>query len=80
MIFSLSRKIEIQKLLGGKSMNSQMNTAMKAVGMSLAVGGAVAMVGSAMKGNSTKRKAKKAAKKAVNTFTNLVDNMQYMMK
>ena len=61
-------------------MNSQMNTAMKAVGMSLAVGGAVAMVGSAMKGKSTKRKAKKAAKKAVNTFTNLVDNMQYMMK
>lgn len=61
-------------------MNTQMSSAMKAVGLSLAVGGAMAMVGSAVKGGSTKRKAKKVAKKAANTFSNLVDNMQYMVK
>ena len=61
-------------------MQTQMQSAAKAVGVSLAVGGAVAMVGAAMRGNSAKRKAKQVAKKAANTIGGLVDNMQYMMK
>ena len=61
-------------------MQTQMQSDAKAVGISLAVGGAVAMVGAAMRGSSTKRKARKVAKKAANTIGGLVDNMQYMMK
>ena len=61
-------------------MQTQMQSAAKAVGISLAVGGAVAMGGAAMRGSSTKRKARKVAKKAANTIGGLVANMQYMMK
>ena len=61
-------------------MHTQLQSAAKAVGLSLAVGGAVAMVGAAMRGSSTNRKARKVAKKAANTIGGLVDNMQYMMK
>ena len=60
-------------------MQTQMQSAAKAVGVSLALG-AVAMVGAAMRGSSTKRKARKVAKKAANTIGGIVDNMQYMMK
>lgn len=60
-------------------MNNQTNSAMKAIGISLAVGTAVAMVGSAAKKNSAKKKAKKVAKKAVNSFSSIVDNMQGMV-
>lgn len=61
-------------------MQSQMQSAAKAVGMSLAVGGAVAMVGAAVRGGSAKRKARRVAKKAANTIGGIVSNMQYMMK
>lgn len=61
-------------------MQTQMQSAAKAVGISLAVGGAVAMVGATMHSSSAKRKARKVAKKAANTIGGFVDNMQYMMK
>ncbi|MEG0545870.1 MAG: hypothetical protein RR914_04510 [Oscillospiraceae bacterium] len=56
------------------------NTALKAVGASLAIGSAVAVVSAAMGNNSMKRKTKKTIANAANTFTNFVDNMQSMMK
>ena len=52
-----------------------MNSAMKTVGVSLAVGTAAAA-----KSSSRKRKMKKAAKKAANTINTIVDNMQDMIK
>lgn len=51
---------------------------MKAVGASLALGAAAAMIGSVMNDDPMKN-MKKTAKKAVNTFSNMVENMQSMM-
>ena len=56
----------------------QTEKTMKAVGASLALGAAVAMAGSAMNDNPM-RNVKKTAKKAINTFSNIVENMQSMM-
>lgn len=61
-------------------MQTPMSSTAKAVGLSLAVGSAVAMVGAARHGSRAKRKAKKAVKKAANTIGGIVDQMQYMMK
>ena len=57
-----------------------MNSAMKTVGVSLAVGTAAAGILNAAKSSSRKRKMKKAAKKAANTINTIVDNMQDMIK
>jgi len=59
-------------------MKKQTEKTMKAVGASLALGAAAAMIGSAMNDDPMKG-MKKTAKKAMNTFSNIVDNMQSMM-
>lgn len=59
-------------------MRKQTEKTMKAVGASLALGAAVAMAGSAMNDNPMGN-MKKTAKKAMNTFSNIVENMQSMM-
>ncbi|GEM_PF-1659016 len=59
-------------------MKKQTEKTMKAVGASLALGAAAAMIGSAMNDDPMKN-MKKTAKKAMNTFSNIVDNMQSMM-
>ena len=61
-------------------MNSNMNSAMKTVGVSLAVGTAAAGMSTPPLSSSRKRKMKKAAKKAANTINTIVDNMQDMIK
>ena len=75
-------------------MNNNMNSAMKTVGVSLAVGTAPWYTSILMYGAFTlvvllvcivikaivKRKMKKAAKKAANTINTIVDNMQDMIK
>lgn len=52
---------------------------MKALGISLAAGTAMALMGSTMMSSSAKKSTKKMAKKAVNTFSDIVDSMQSMM-
>ena len=59
-------------------MKKQTEKTMKAVGASLALGAAAAMIGSVMNDEPMKN-MKKTAKKAVNTFSNMVENMQSMM-
>lgn len=59
-------------------MKKQTEKTMKAVGASLALGTAAAMIGSVMNDDPMKN-MKKTAKKAVNTFSNMVENMQSMM-
>lgn len=61
-------------------MKQSMTSAAKAVGVSLAVGSAAAMVGTAMKNTSTKRKMKKAAKKAANVVNSFMDGLQSSLK
>ena len=61
-------------------MNNTLTSAMKTVGVSLAVGTAAAVMSTAAKSSSRKRKMKKAAKKAANTINTIVDNMQDMIK
>lgn len=56
------------------------NTTMKAIGAGMLAGTAALAITSAMSNNSTKKKMKKTAKKAVDTFSNVVDNMNTMMK
>ncbi len=56
------------------------NTTMKAIGAGMLAGTAALAMTSAMSNNSTKKKMKKTAKKAVDTFSNVVDNMNTMMK
>ena len=60
-------------------MNGKMST-MKGVGLGLAIGGATAMVGRSMMGNSSKRKIKRNAKQAVQTMTDMVNSAQKMVK
>ena len=57
-----------------------MNSAMKTVGVGFAGGPAPAVMSTAAKSSSRKRKMKKAAKKAANTINTIVDNMQDMIK
>ncbi len=56
------------------------NTTMKAIGAGMLAGTAALAMTSAMSNSSTKKKMKKTAKKAVDTFSNVVDNMNTMMK
>lgn len=56
------------------------NNMYKMLGAGLLAGTAALAVTGAVNKNSTKRKMKKTAKKAVDTFSNVVDNMNHMMK
>lgn len=56
------------------------NTMYKTVGAGLLAGTAALALTNAVSRNSTKRKMKKVTKKAVNTLSNVVDNMNHMMK
>lgn len=61
-------------------MNKKTMTVTKTVGTIMAVGGAAAMIGSAMmNGNSTKRQMKKTAGKAMKTINGVLDGIQSMM-
>lgn len=52
----------------------------KTVGTIMAVGGAAAMIGSAMmSNNSTKKQMKKTADKAMKTINGVLDGIQSMM-
>ena len=55
------------------------NSTMKALGISLAAGTAMALMGSTMMNRSARKSTKKLAKKAVNTFSDIVDSMQSLM-
>lgn len=61
-------------------MNGKNMSALKGVTLGLAIGGATAMVGKSMMGNSSKRKIKKGAKEAMKTMTDVVNSAQKMMK
>lgn len=61
-------------------MKADMTMAMKAVGVSLAVGTAAAMAVGAVKGGSTKRKARRVAKKAINTMDGVLNTVQHFTK
>ncbi len=56
------------------------NTTMKAIGAGMLAGTAALAMTTAMSNSSTKKKMKKTAKKAVNTFSDMVDNMNTIMK
>lgn len=56
------------------------NTMYKALGAGVLAGTAALAMTNVISNNSTKKKMKKTAKKAVNTFSNVVDNMNSMMK
>lgn len=61
-------------------MNKKVMTATKTIGAVMAVGGAAAMIGSAMSGkNSTKKQIKKTAGKAMKTINSVLDSVQDMM-
>lgn len=60
-------------------MNKKASTAAKAIGAMMAVGGAAAMIGSAMSNNSTKKQMKKTAGKAMKTINGVLDGIQGMM-
>ena len=61
-------------------MNKKVMTATKAIGAVMAVGGAAAMIGSAMgTKNSTKKQIKKTANKAMKTIGEMLDRIQGMM-
>lgn len=61
-------------------MNKKTMTATKTIGAIMAVGGAAAMIGSAVMTNgSTKRQMKKTANKAIKTIGDVLDGIQGMM-
>ncbi len=61
-------------------MNKKMMTATKTIGAIMAVGGAAAMIGSAMTTNkSTKKQIKKTADKTMKTINGVLDSIQSMM-
>ena len=61
-------------------MNKKTMTATKTIGAIMAVGGAAAMIGSAVMTNgSTKRQMKKTANKAIKTIGDVLDGIQSMM-
>lgn len=61
-------------------MNKKTMNATKTIGAIMAVGGAAAMIGSAVIGNgSTKRQMKKTANKAMKTISDVIDGIQSMM-
>lgn len=59
--------------------NQKMNIA-KTMAVGMAIGGAMAAVGSTMMKPSTGKKMKRATNKAMKTVGNLIDNASYMMK
>ncbi len=60
-------------------MNKKTMNITKTVGAIMAVGGAAAMLGSAMTTNTTKKQIKKTADKAIKTVNNVLDGIQSMM-
>lgn len=61
-------------------MNKKTMSVTKTVGTIMAVGGAAAMIGSAMmSNNSTKKQMKKTADKAMKTINGVLDGIQSMM-
>lgn len=61
-------------------MNKKTMNATKAIGAVMAVGGAAAVIGSAMSNkNSTKKQIKKTADKAMKTINGVLDGIQGMM-
>ena len=65
---------------GMSIMNKKTMNATKTIGAIMAVGGAAAMIGSAVIGNgSTKRQMKKTANKAMKTINDVIDGIQSMM-
>ena len=61
-------------------MNKKTMTVTKTVGTIMAVGGAAAMIGSAiMNNNSTSKQMKKTAGKAIKTINGVLDGIQSMM-
>ncbi len=61
-------------------MNNKTMTATKTIGVIMAVGGAAAMLGTAMMNkNSTKKQMKKTANKAMKTINGVLDGIQSMM-
>lgn len=61
-------------------MNKKTASVTKTIGAIMAVGGAAAMIGSAMSGGmSSKKQLKKTADKAVKTISGIMDSMQSMM-
>ena len=67
-----------KNLKGEEKMNN--NTMYKALGAGVLAGTAALAMTNAMSKNATKKKMKKTAKKAVNTFSDVVENMNSMMK
>ena len=59
-------------------MKVQSSSIAKGMAIGLAVGGATAMIGSAMMNKPTRKKAKKNAARAMKTVGNIVDNMSSM--
>lgn len=61
-------------------MNKKTMNVTKAIGAVMAVGGAAAMIGSAMGSkNSTKKQIRKTADKAMKTINGVLDGIQSMM-
>lgn len=61
-------------------MNRKTMSVTKTIGTIMAVGGAAAMIGSAMMSNtSTKKQMKKTADKAMKTINGVLDGIQSMM-
>ncbi|MCL2509315.1 MAG: hypothetical protein FWF05_09085 [Oscillospiraceae bacterium] len=62
---------------------SRASSIIKGVGIGMTIGGVSAMIGSNMVGRSssmTKKNGKKSAAKAIKTVSDMLDNIQYMMK
>lgn len=61
-------------------MNKKMATTTRTIGAIMAVGGAAAMIGSAMgSSKSSKKQIKKTADRAVKTINGIIDSVQAMM-
>jgi len=61
-------------------MNGKTSSALRGVGLGLAIGGATAMLGNGMMSRSSKRKMRKNASRAIKTMSDIVDNAQNIMK
>ncbi|MEG0978617.1 MAG: hypothetical protein RR911_02990 [Oscillospiraceae bacterium] len=61
-------------------MAAKMSSAIKGIGLGLAIGGATAVVGNTMMSGSSKRKMRKNANKAIKTVSDIVGSAQSMIK
>lgn len=52
----------------------------KGIGIGMALGGITGAVGSTFMSKSTMKSGKKSAAKALRSFSDMLDNIQYMMK